>query len=499
MNFLFDQDLRFWLKPDHEFTIGRKVGCSIIKKAKSISRVHVTFKTAATGETTISDESKWGTMVGSTRIVQQHTVIGLDDEITLGKSQDNVTFRIAREPIVICITGVAAEEKKRLVHVSSSLGFVVSDAVDAKTTHLISQDIAPTRKLLHALSLAKPIVSPAWLFALEAFDPKIPFEFPDIRDFLPPLQNESLSWMQSYSLLPNCQRTCLFAGKSFLTFSREEHEMVMDIVVRSGGEMEEFISDTSLIKQIVAMNPDIIIVLPTKNRDSDSLSNAIKSRLTGTGGIAMMNYDTILKAILSASAPEVEKSRSAHDLVFDIFDDMMGTLEPQPSTSSQGSQRVSQKIEPIGLHKGQTVSLAERLKLNVPSTAKREKTKSNVERKQTKTDELKLPQKAVSPGVAAKRKKSISEDQIRCLVQATSDKLKNEVLDSWIDSKTAPLDNSAEDKEADIVTFSIGERKGANPSMNFKRFRKTNGPLSSYSSISSSKVINVVPDDNSYY
>lgn len=273
MNFVSDK-IHF-LKKD-KTSIGR-VGCDIVLEGDaSISRVHAHLM-AKNDELLLQDaKSKYGTFVTDTNSQQvgdQPIKLKNGDTIGFGKLQNNwIVQHIVHKTATSML---AHDTRAKIKKILDNLKVELAENFDSTCSHLtMNPQTMVSHKLLHALALCKPIVTPPfWIAYKESIehDQALPKSF----NFQPQIREDSLGSSNTFSLAPNEARKKLFAGKTFLFLSTSQMNDNVDVVRSAGGKVTSLTQVKVTVKECCAKN-SIVVQAKAAETQSQNESHALK-------------------------------------------------------------------------------------------------------------------------------------------------------------------------------------------------------------------------------
>ncbi|KAK5672923.1 hypothetical protein QVD99_000406 [Batrachochytrium dendrobatidis] len=316
-------DHRIWLKPGSTVTIGRK-GADITLPNRTISRLHATISVATVSESkqsvsthsypavTVTDSgSKYGTYIGTAE-QRVNGILELTDGQTIrfGSITDHVLFRLVRENLVVCTSGLKSQMRTNTRAIAAEYDISVTTVFGLECTHLLMNYIQITAKVVQALATARPIISIDFIKAFATVD-AMDYKAPDSSKFLPP--HDQLPW-PNVSFLADERRLALFSGIDFILFSQTELNLVNEIVTASGGKthIHQFAdpskpsqAEYAALKYTMETTPRFLIVIP-KDLHIAALTQPLLGELERMGFIkACITHDQIALAIVYVS---VEKA-----------------------------------------------------------------------------------------------------------------------------------------------------------------------------------------------
>ncbi|KAJ3335413.1 hypothetical protein HDU93_005594 [Gonapodya sp. JEL0774] len=147
---------------------------------------------------TLTDESKFyytyvngvpSTDTSRVRQLIKNDAIGFGNAAADGEAP--VRFRLKREPVVICLSGVPKVLKKELTALAHKLDIKLESDWTDSCTHLVMQTLKVTYKAVTCLADCRHIVSDAWVRGILAVN-EVGFMLPTEAEFLPEIVEESV-------------------------------------------------------------------------------------------------------------------------------------------------------------------------------------------------------------------------------------------------------------------------------------------------------------------
>jgi hypothetical protein len=233
MMFLLKQEQgpdRHYLISNKEYVIGRKNTDIVIGNDQSISRKHAIIKIVQTTPVLIDCDSKYGTFHNHTKIEKNIDVyLKANDVIKFGVYQS--MYRLEKVNVVTTGSGLNNEQKSQLKNRINAIGGSVLNNWEESCTHITTQELMLTVKVLHALVDDKPIVKLEYWdqFLQNMKELKPP---PDVSDFEPPVA-ESLINKTKMSFNPT--RRILFTNKTFVFATEKIRLKMADLIAKTGG------------------------------------------------------------------------------------------------------------------------------------------------------------------------------------------------------------------------------------------------------------------------
>ncbi|KAI8920582.1 hypothetical protein BC831DRAFT_478415 [Entophlyctis helioformis] len=314
---------RIWLRPGSSLTIGRQAADVALVDCRSVSRRHATISVAPLADSDASDLAAWplvsledhgsklGTHVGlSTLLPITGTKVSLSHGqcVRFGSSADGRTFKLVRDPVVVCTSGLKRADRAAVRSAALLTDFKIVPDFDQTCTHLVMDLLLVTVKVVRALSLARPIVTLAWIDALAAAT-AVRFAMPDPSRFLPP-EHPSQEW-PGVCFGVDERRKTLFSGVDLFVFSQWEKDTVDDIVAWSGGRSQlvqladpnnPTADDELMLQRRLDAAPRPVVIIPA-DPALQGLAERIRDILKRTGfAMARMSHDQIAMAILYVTA-----------------------------------------------------------------------------------------------------------------------------------------------------------------------------------------------------
>ncbi|KAL2919028.1 hypothetical protein HK105_201298 [Polyrhizophydium stewartii] len=309
---------RIWLKPGSSVTIGRK-DTDIVLARRNVSRTHAVLVVAPTRPSESADVAAWpavtiedkkstyGTFVGTAKIAENAPVrLTHGQTFRIGNENNVFVFRLVREKVVVCTSGLRTRARNEIQAVAAQYDIKIVPDFGRDCTHLLMETFQVTAKVVKALSLAKPIITQAWIRAFDGVDP-MQFTMPDHAKFLPDA-GEMRMWRPT-QFLPDPRRGLLFCNIDFIVFSQAERTAVDAVVTASSGRTSlfEFADPAALseleieaLSRIIDNAPRAIVVSP-KDPALGSLADAIRARISCDS----ITHDQIAIAIINTSVESV--------------------------------------------------------------------------------------------------------------------------------------------------------------------------------------------------
>lgn len=134
-----------------------------------------------------------------------------------------------------------------------------------------------SQKLLHALTLCKPVVNPKfWVAFQEAHNNNKPL--PKYIDYLPKVKEETFITPGSVSLAMNEKRQTIFNGKTFIFMSSAQMDNFSDVITNGGGKCLTISKDKVTTAQCCAKNS---VVIQCKDNATQSLNDDTITKIRG--------------------------------------------------------------------------------------------------------------------------------------------------------------------------------------------------------------------------
>ncbi|CAH1645546.1 unnamed protein product [Spodoptera littoralis] len=224
-----------YIVSSNQIVIGRNVDNQVcnfaIPNDASISRRHVTLA-VIDNELFLQDlGSRYGTFVNSNKA--EHNVnikLQEDDVVKFGKI--NSIWKVKVIDLITCTSTLKGENLQNLKLTISKINGILKGDWDDTCNYLTMPAITLTIKVVLALVQGSDIVTvDFWNKCLENVTN---FKaLPDPTEYLPKIVESTLN-KEVVSFLPDSRRKALFKGKKFVFFSKRQHEMYKNVLIKSG-------------------------------------------------------------------------------------------------------------------------------------------------------------------------------------------------------------------------------------------------------------------------
>ncbi|KAJ2742996.1 hypothetical protein GGI20_004073 [Coemansia sp. BCRC 34301] len=241
------------LSTDTSLVVGRKDSPLLIEGDKSVSRVHATVIVLAenlSGVDVHDEGSKFGIYINGKQCPSGSTSrLRVGDTIIFGAQ--NSVFHLRRHPIALCVANMRSGSPAavdRVLAAANSLGMDIVDDIE-RCTHLVMPVLAITTKLIRALVFGCHVVSPEYIYSLEALPLsfKIPNPSAELVDkfvgslkFMPPAQAPAASSGSPIDLSAvrwstDSRRQYLFGSKLFVFAEASQMNKYSSLIKAAGG------------------------------------------------------------------------------------------------------------------------------------------------------------------------------------------------------------------------------------------------------------------------
>ncbi|XP_006816932.1 nibrin-like [Saccoglossus kowalevskii] len=240
----------FYILVGKEYVIGRKDCCILIQNDQSISRKHsvlsVTHSEANLSHVqrqatlTMKDCSKYGTFLNGCKVDSgSSNTLKHGDIIVFGSLKSN-EWKVCYRPLIVCSSCLDSTEKKFVKSKLVKLGGHMVNEWTKDTTLLIMSKLNVTVKVITALILCHPIVTPQYLVNLiDAMEGKA--DMPTPKKFLPVLVDAAIK-NDDVSFAADERRKQIFKNKTFIFLTQKQFKRLNLTVSFGGGKailMEE--------------------------------------------------------------------------------------------------------------------------------------------------------------------------------------------------------------------------------------------------------------------
>ncbi|XP_013169007.1 PREDICTED: nibrin [Papilio xuthus] len=250
-----------YILPDKEIVVGRSVDtecCNFaIPDDSSISRKHASLSVSGYDLILQDLGSKYGTFINNfTEKLESGTKhkINIGDNIKFGKLSSEWKTHFIN--LTSCTSTLKGECVKKLKENLNKLGGTLKNDWDSSCGYLTMPAITLTIKVVLALVQGSYIVNTEfWNKCVEATAKLI--TLPDPKNYMPQII-ESILNKETVSFLPDEKRKTLFAGKTFIFFSRRQLDMYKNVLINSSASAL-LLSETKLTKSMLCEGNKIVI------------------------------------------------------------------------------------------------------------------------------------------------------------------------------------------------------------------------------------------------
>ncbi|KAI8905624.1 hypothetical protein EDD86DRAFT_277641 [Gorgonomyces haynaldii] len=236
------KDLSLWIQKG-QYTVGRTSGDLVIKGDVSISRTHAIIDYDR--EIIIRDKSKFGTFVNGKQVTEK--VLKPGDIVVFGLNAHS--FILSQDSISVCCSGFVGAEKTELSEDLDRLGFQLKQ--HCKDVHcVITKYLNTTPKIVSALALGIPIVSPDWVKRCHELKNLAPTE-----PFLPPIASNIQDIFDPELFRVNLMRKQLFSGVVFHSTDPSDLEQAKTYITSCGGQTKHINSLSSIKDRVPVFEP----------------------------------------------------------------------------------------------------------------------------------------------------------------------------------------------------------------------------------------------------
>lgn len=274
---------------DEEYTVGRKDTTVVILNDASVSRSHALITVSGISSVEPADVnssvpllrikdlgSKYGTWLNKRRLEPRtETVISDRDVVTFG--QLGSSFVVSYEPpFVVTSSCLLSSEKATLKNALAKLGGRLTSDWTESCTHLVMNSIRLTVKTTSALIAAKPVVTLDYFLDTVKQTREKVWTALDVSSYIPEVSEECLT-IQKEALDRNESRKTLFAGKTFLFLSKEQHDKLAGLLTSGGGQTRVVKDSARLRADCLAEN--VCVFRPPDGADHPICKYLVENKL----------------------------------------------------------------------------------------------------------------------------------------------------------------------------------------------------------------------------
>jgi BRCA1 C Terminus (BRCT) domain/Second BRCT domain on Nijmegen syndrome breakage protein len=183
------------------------------------------------------------------------------DKIRFGRFSN--IYEVSYWKFNVVLSSLNTEEGESLQPILTKIGAKVQDEFDENCTHLTTSKTATlSHKLISALAWNKPIVTPDfWEKVFYCVQNNIK-QLPSCKDFIPAINDRTLTCPRLISLDLDPKRQELFRGKTFMFMSKSQENEYAKILKGVGGKSNNLV-DNKKIKLEKLIEPAAIVVQPS--------------------------------------------------------------------------------------------------------------------------------------------------------------------------------------------------------------------------------------------
>lgn len=252
-------------------SLGRLKCDCLITGDDSLSRHHVTFLLTDEGLKLKDEKSKYGTFLNDDG-TKSHR---LNDQPVALKDGDIILFGMFTSEWIVCqlefkvaLSMLNQREKSKTVKVLDEIKAQQVESFDETCSHLtMSPQTKISIKLLEALSLCTPVVTPNfWVAVQESI--KNDKTLPNCNNFLPAVKEELCLTPDSVSLKMLPERKKIFTGKNFIFVASSQFREYQQIIKNAGGKCSSLSQNKLHMREFLA--PNIILVRAELNSETQT-------------------------------------------------------------------------------------------------------------------------------------------------------------------------------------------------------------------------------------
>lgn len=174
---------------------------------------------------------------------------------------------------LFCCSNMSPKQKQDVINLAKKLGGTLTNNWTSSCTHLVMISVTVTVKVVNALSICKPIITPSWLEeAVKCVREKK--MLPPLTEYEPNLVDSYLHTGSQLSISPNQTRRKLFKEKTIYFLNEKQHSTLQYCLIAAGGTVR-VINNTSF--DSICNKNGIVIDPGSRDDDTNSIIQTLSS------------------------------------------------------------------------------------------------------------------------------------------------------------------------------------------------------------------------------